>query len=174
MKDRLKKKLKAKKLREVNKPKNIFPFVPPKPSQPKEYEMPEKYQKNLRILTEMIEERDQKAEIIKTLPPAKRAEALPALAEFSASIDKVEQTLANEYKEFQEEMRRKDEVTGILDKGMEQVEKLFIIMKHQMPHLFDEFKKIVVEGMTPEGEQEFYDKIAVLEATQLKEILAGK
>lgn len=173
MKDRLKKKLKAKKIREVNKLKNIFPDLPKLP-QKKEYEMPDEYKENLRRLTEMIEERDRKAEIIKTLPPESRAEALPALSRLNASIDKIEQTLADEYKEFQVESRRKDEVTHVLDKGMEKVEELFIIIKHQKPHLFDEFKKIVVEHMTPDEEQDFYDKIAVLEATKLKDILAGK
>jgi hypothetical protein len=67
-----------------------------------------------------------------------------------------------------------DTVSAMLDKGMEATEKLFIIIKHQMPHLFKEFEKTVVRDFTDEEKQEFYDKIAHLEATQLDEILGGK
>jgi hypothetical protein len=173
MKDRLKKKLKAKKLRESNQPKHLFPFIPKRPPV-KEYEMPEEYRQNLLKLTGMIEDRDRYAREIPHLPPEKRAEAKPALANLTAAIDRTEQMLADEYEQFQAERRREDAIDEAIAAGMEATEKLYIIVKHQTPHLFDEFHKIVVQDMTPEEEQEFYDKIAVLEATMLDDILSGK
>lgn len=172
MKDRLKKKLKAKKLLQKGKPD--FSLFKDKPVVKKEYEMPDEYQKNLAILTEMIDKRDEYARAIPLLPPDKRAEAQPALAELSAAVENIEQTLADEYEKFQAEKHREDEIEQTIGRGMEAVENLFIIMKHQIPHLFEKFKQTVMQDMTEEEKQEFYDRIAILEATRLKEILAGK
>lgn len=173
MKDRLKKKLKANKLRESNRVKNIFPQMPQMPKI-KEYEMPDEYKQNLLKLTEMIEARDAYAREMPNVPPEKRAEAASALADFTDAINKTEQLLADEYEQFQSEKRRQDGIDDAIARGMEATEKLFIIIKHQKPHLFEEFKKIVIQDMTFEEEQEFYDRIAVLEATKLKDILTGK
>jgi len=90
------------------------------------------------------------------------------LESMTALTNKVESHLQDD------ESRKNGEVSKLLDKGMEAVEKLYIIMKHQMPHLFEEFKKTVLEGFTPEMVQEFHEKIAHLEATRLDEILEGK
>jgi hypothetical protein len=123
MKDRLKKKLKAKKMRH-----QAIPHL--------SKNLPEQYKKHLDALTMLTNKIE------------------PELKDGQSGKDK--------------------KISGILDKGMESVEKLYIIMKHQMPHLFDEFKKTVLEGFTPEEVQEFQDRIEHLEATQLDEILAGK
>lgn len=67
-----------------------------------------------------------------------------------------------------EEMRR------LLDDIQRRSEILYIIIKHQTPHLFEEFHKIQTDTRTPEELEEFYARIAHLEATQLEDILAGK
>lgn len=53
-------------------------------------------------------------------------------------------------------------------------EKRYIIIKHTTPHLFEEFRQISVDCLTPEEFQDFEERIAHLEATQLEDILAGK
>ena len=125
MKDRLKKKLQAKKIRQqssgLNQGKNL----------------PELYKKHFQTLNALTGEVE-----------AKRFE--------------------------DEESRKNAEISKLLDEGMENIEKLYIIIKHQIPHLFEEFKKTVFESFTPEMEQEFHERIAHLEATRLKEILEGK
>lgn len=127
MKDRLKRKLKAKKMQQANAPLRGHP----------RRDVSKEYEKLLR--------------------------AAEALNETSAST------------RFEDDQSRADDkIAHHISRATAAVEKLFIIVKHQTPHLFAEFEKISTEGLTAEEKQEFYDRIAHLEATQLEDILAGK
>lgn len=166
MKDRLKKKLKAKKNLARQRLKPILPYVTETP--PQEFEMPEGYRQYLQTLTEMIEERDHYAREIPNLPPDLRAQAQPALAELSRAIENLEQRLADEYERYQAEKRKESEISAHINRGMEAVENLFIHFKNNVPHRFKEFEKIVIQGMTPEEVEEFYDRVAIREAEMKK------
>ena len=136
--------------------------------------MPIEYQENLQKLAEMIESRDEYERLLPTLPPDVRAEALPHLRDLNSAIENLEQKMADEYERFQAEKRREDKISQLVAKATSAVEKLFIIIKYQVPHLFEEFKAVATQGLTDDEVQEFYDRIAILEATKLEEILAGK
>jgi hypothetical protein len=76
---------------------------------------------------------------------------------------------------YEDEQSRKDEEMGkMLDHLDELSNDLYLIIKHQKPHLFEEFHRITTLDMTPEELEEFQKKIAHLEATRLDEILAGR
>lgn len=162
MKNRLKKKLKAKKILEQQKPKPILPYVPRVPK--KEYEMPAKYQENLAALMEMIEDRDRYEKEIPNLPADVQKQAKPILDDLSKQIEIAEQSLADEYERYQAEKRRDDEVSNLIDQGFENMIELFIIMRRDVPHKFEEFKQAVTKDLPPELEQEFYDRVAIREA----------
>jgi hypothetical protein len=76
---------------------------------------------------------------------------------------------------YEDEQSRKDEEMAKLFDDMERnMEKLYIIIKHQTPHLFEEFHRISTETFSPEMLEDFLERIAHLEATRLEEILKGK
>lgn len=108
----------------------------------KEYEMPEEYQRNLQIWLEMLEQRDEYAKAIPHLPPDDRAKALPVFEEFKKSVATIELELAKEYEKFQAEKRREAEIDAVLAKAEVSSERLYIIIKHTKPHLFEEFHRI--------------------------------
>ena len=188
-----------------------------------EFEMPDEYKRNLEILMDLLKDRDEYQELLPTLAPDVRAEAMPAFQELCAACDDLEQKLADEYERYQNEQNefarrraerkhkhltwaaktllhlqrtkspeaaRAFELAMIEDKTPEEEkefyfyvkmqeaeelsEKRYIIIKHTKPHLFEEFHQISVDSLTPEELQEFLDRIAHLEATQLEDILAGK
>jgi Fic family protein len=56
-----------------------------------------------------------------------------------------------------------------------QIAKMYIIAKHQMPKdFFEGLHRSIVDNLTPELVEEFYERVAHLEATRLEDILAGK
>lgn len=73
-----------------------------------------------------------------------------------------------------EQSRKDDEMTRLLDEASKNHDKLYIIIKHQMPEKFEEFRQISVDCLSPDELKEFEERIAHLEDTQLEEILAGK
>ena|SRR5215213_1479971 len=166
MKDRLKKKLKAKKILSQNRPKPILPFAARVTE--KEYEMSVEYQQQLAILMQLIEKRDHYAREIPNLPPEARAAAKPAFEELNESIESLEQKLADEYESYQAKRRNDDKISQAINHGLEATEVLYIEIKNKVPHLFEEFKKIVIQDMTPDEEQEFYDRVVVHEAAMKK------
>ncbi|CAN5318520.1 hypothetical protein BH10ACI1_BH10ACI1_17230 [soil metagenome] len=168
MKDRLKKKLQANKLKSQNKPKSILPFVPG--VEKKEYELPAEYQQQLKILTQLIENRDNAVREMPNLPPDVRTKAIPALNNFNKQIENIEQALADEYNRYQAEKQRKANISDSIERGMKSIVELFIIMRREKPRLFKKFKKIVIQDMTPEEEQDFYDRVAIREAEIAKGI----
>lgn len=169
MKDRLKKKLKAKKIF-GNKEQS---FDAPKPKAAKKvYEMPPEYQANLQILAERIEQRDQFVKDISMMLPHERQKAQPLLFKFNEAIENLEKALAKEYEDFQEEKFYWD-VAALthLEEGMS--EEQFIRVKHLQPELFEEFERRVTEGMTADERREHNAIIARREAEELDAILSG-
>jgi hypothetical protein len=76
---------------------------------------------------------------------------------------------------YEDEQSRKDEeLDKILDDMQRNSEKLYVIVKHHTPHLFEEFHKICTDHLSPYELAEFQKNIAHLEATQLDELLKTK
>lgn len=78
-----------------------------------------------------------------------------------------------------EDKRIQAEKDAELDKLFDEtdllVAKMYIIAKHQMPtDFFKELERSIVDNLTPELVEDFYEIVAHLEATQLEDILAGK
>jgi len=74
-----------------------------------EYEMPDDYKRSLKQYTEMLNEREHFAKIIPTLPDKERREAVPILKEFDKNLDTVEQSLPEQFDQFQTQERNIDE-----------------------------------------------------------------
>lgn len=172
MKNRLKKKLKAKKILGNKGHTFVLPTSKPKPAK-KVYEMPPEYQANLQKLAERIELRDLFVKDLAMMLPHERREAQQKLFKFNEAIEKLEQVLANEYDEYQEEQFDID-VSALtnLEEGMS--EEHFIRVKHLQPELFDEFERRVTEGMTDAERRVQYAIIARREAEELDAILSGE
>lgn len=175
MKDRLKKKLKAKKFLGNNKPQRAQ--KQPKPVKKKVYEMPEEYKQNLQTLTEMLNEREEFERFLPTLPPKDRAEAQAILREYDKDLNTLEQGLADEYEAFQERERnievlnkKADEAGAIL---YEHIQRSFILMKHKLPaEEFEKFEKKWTGRMGKAEREEFYELVAHRESYDLENILA--
>jgi hypothetical protein len=175
MKDRLKKKLKSKKIL-GEKGRSFFP-AKPKPFRRKVYEMPPDYNEYLHKLTELLDQQKELENLLPTLPPEARAEAMPHILALNESIEEFEQKMADEYEEFQNRQRKLEE--GEREKNlasaklMEMMERMFIVAKHKLePAMFKEFEAKVTRDMSFEAKEEFYDEIAIRESYDLAEILA--
>jgi hypothetical protein len=170
MKDRLKKKLKAKKLL-GNNPRHSIPV------KKKEYPMPPEYNEYLVKLTEMIEEQEELKRILPTLPPEKRAEAMPHVREFGKAVEEFEQKMADEYVDFQKRSRRVEEAENESDEAharlYEHMQRGFIVMKHKLPaETFKKFENRVTGTMSEASRKEFYELVAHRESYDLENILA--
>jgi hypothetical protein len=170
MKDRLKKKLKAKKILGNNQRHS-------KPVVKKEYEMPEYYKDYLNKLVEMIDEQEQYKKILPTLPPDVRAEALPVMRQLDKAIEAFEQKMADEYRDFQKRSQRieetekeKEETKAIL---FENMQRMFIVAKHKFePAKFKEYEAHITRNWEPDFKEEFYELVAHRESYDLENILA--
>lgn len=176
MKDRLKKKLKAKKIL-GNKERNSSVYKP-KQVPRKVYEMPPEYNEHLRLLTELLEEQERYEKLLPTLPPEVRAEAMPHIAALKESVGELEQKMADEYEDFQERQHelekgeRKKRLAGA--RLQEYLERMFIVLKHKAePAIFEKFEKSVMSKMSFEDREAFYDDIALRESYDLENILAN-
>ena len=161
------------------------PFSPPSFSRTgimanKEYEMPAEYKHNLAQLTECIEAREGYREQIREalargvrVAAADKAFVDQKLLEFDAVIDNLERLLAEEYERHQAEMAREESMMEAIDKANELRKQIYIIIKHTQPHLLESFTK-TLDPLLPEEREQFFDEVAILEATKLKEILNGE
>ncbi len=144
------------------------------------YEMPDEYKKNLAHLTDFIETREGWRVYIKdalargvSVSPADKAMVDEKLREFDQIIDNLEKMLAEEYERYQAEQAHNAEIAEHLDKADAAVQRIYIIIKHQKPHLLESFTK-TLEPLTDEERQQFLDDVAILESTQLQAILNGE
>ena len=146
----------------------------------KEYEMPEEYKQNLAHLADFIDAREGYRTTIREglargvqVSAADKAMVDEKLREFDGIIDGIETDLAAEYDRYQAEMAKEAAISESIAKGWEAQKRLYIIIKHTKPHLLESFTK-TLDPLLPEQREEFFDEVAILEATKLKQILNGE
>lgn len=147
----------------------------------KEYPPDEEYLQFKAELEHWIEFRNRLAKKIKYLSPTKQRIKRLQLIDFDNKIAQAKKGLRKFYESCQQVEKEEEKETlrsKLIDRALNIAErageKLYIIIKHQKPHLFEEFHKISTQDMTPEELQEFNERIAHLEATKLDDILEGK
>jgi|GEM_PF-2583529 len=143
------------------------------------YEMPDEYKKNLAHLTDFIETREGWRVYIKdalargvSVSLSDKAMVDEKLREFDSIIDGLETALAKEYEQIQAEMAKDAEFTKMVDVMWEKQKQLYIIIKHQTPHMLESFTECL-DPLTDEQREQFLDEVAILESTQLQAILNG-
>lgn len=134
--------------------------------------MDEDYNRALKFLTEQIAERDELVEQLKLLPPEARPEGLRLLELLNKAIEKGEQALAEEYESYQNLRRLEEERDSMFDDLAQRMVMVFIHIKYRHPEKLEEMKATLFNNYTPEEEQEFYDRVAILEAGDLISIIA--
>lgn len=134
--------------------------------------MPDDYKQALADLTGFIEERDELAKTLKLLPPEESKEGQRLLALFDEKIERCEQALAIEYEAHQKQCRAEENQDEIVEDMKLRMQMVYIYIKHRIPAKLEEITAALLNDYTPEEEQEFYDRVAILEATRLEEIIA--
>lgn len=147
----------------------------------KEYPPDEEYFQFKAEIEGWIEWRNRLAKKIKYLSPTKQRIKRLQLIDFDNKIAKAKKALIAFYKAGQQVERIEEKqilrsklIDRALDIAERASEKLYVIIKHQKPHLFEEFHKIATQDLTPEELREFNERIKHLEATKLDDILEGK
>lgn len=136
------------------------------------YEMPDDYKEAMALLLESIELRDTVSESLKHAPPEKVREGRELIALLDKKINQGEAVLANEYEAYQKKCRAEEELDAMTEDAVERMAKVLIHFKYNHPEKLEELRDTVTKGYMPEEEQDFYDRVAVLEATQLRKLVA--
>lgn len=139
----------------------------------KVYEMYDDYNEAIEKLLAFINLRDLLADSLKDPSPKNRREVQEMVAEMDKQIESTEAKLAKEYEAYQTKCRAEEELEAMSEEATEKVEKYFILVKHRMPEKLEELKTAIFTDWTPEEIQDFYDRAAIREATQLEEILGA-
>ena len=142
--------------------------------QPKYDEMPEEYRQNAAKLAEFLEDREKYRAALKVMPPRPHAKLKAELPKFDRTIDKLETLLAKEYERIQAEKAKDAKITEQVDDLWEKSKHIYIIIKHETPHLLESFTKQVLGPMPDDMREEFLDGVAILETTKLDAILKGE
>ena len=140
----------------------------------KEYEVPDEYKRNLAQLAEFLEDRERFVKSMADVPAHLMDDAKAQLRKFDDGIEGLEKLLAEEYERHQAEQANEAEITESVDKGWEASKRIYIMIKHQTPHLLESFTKQVLDPMDEDLREEFLDAVAVLETTKLDAILKGE
>jgi hypothetical protein len=111
-------------------------------AQRKEYEMSDDYKQALRNLLDRIKTRDWAVEKLKTIHPSRRAKLTKQIAELNQSIDKFEQSLADEYELVQNLRRLEEEQEARMEKLDEMTDNILSEMKEKAPEVY---RKIIAE-----------------------------
>lgn len=106
----------------------------------KEYEMSDGYKQALKNLLDRIKTRDWAVERLKTLSPARRAKVIKQIAELDRSIEKFEQTLAEEYELAQRKGRLEEQYETQLEELSETTDLILEDMKEKAPELYRKIK----------------------------------
>ena len=138
----------------------------------KVYEMDDNYNQAVADLLEVIKVRDELTESIKIAPPDKIREGQKLLATMNKKIEECEAALAKEYETTQTYKKALDEQEEVFDEVKHRMEMVFVYTKHRLPDKLNEMKAIIFNDMKPEWIQDFYDNVAILEATRLEELIA--
>lgn len=136
------------------------------------YEMSDDYKKAVEDLLGFIELREELAKTLKTALPERVRELHELLAEMDKSIDTCEAALADQYEAYQNKCRAEEELDEMSAEAEKRVEMVFIYFKHRHPEKFVELKTTLFAKWTDEEIQDFYDRVAIREATELEEIIA--
>jgi hypothetical protein len=136
--------------------------------------MPEEYLRNAAKLAEFLEDREALQATFKYQTPNVQAKMRPQLAKFDQMIDELETMLATEYERIQAEKAKDARLTELADDAWEKSKHIYIMIKHQQPHLLDSFTERVIDPMIDEDREEFLDAVAILETTKLNAILKGE
>ena len=137
-------------------------------------EMPEEYKQHLAKLTECLEARERYSTQMKDLPPHAQAEGRMQLGKFDQSIDELETLLAAEYERHQSAKAKEAQLAEKVAEAWEASKRIYLMVKHQTPHLLESYTKQVLDPMPPDLREEFLDEAAILEATKLDAILKGE
>lgn len=138
----------------------------------KVYEMPDEYKQAMKDLLEYINTRDELAATIKFAPPEKIREGRELLAALDKEIEEGEAALAKEYELYQTKCRLEEEQDALYDDLAERMVGIFIHIKYRHPENLEEIRAAALNVYTPEEEQAFYDRVAILEAGDLISIIA--
>lgn len=140
----------------------------------KDYPMPDSYNKQSARLLELLELRDKINKQLEFMTPEKRRETVEKSAELDKKINDFETLIATHYQAYQLSRAFQAEMERIDARQMVRIQKMYICLKHRAPkEKFDEFVEIV-DTLSPEERENFYDQVAILEATRLDEILGEK
>jgi nitrate reductase beta subunit len=137
------------------------------------YEMPQDYQDSLAIVLDLIEERDAFRKKLPVLPPwVNIEEARAKLAELDDVIEKAENVLADEYNAYQAHRKAEADLDEMNKEALLRMQMMYIYFKYRIPDKLEDVKAAALNGFTDQEIQEFYDGVAILEATKLEEIIA--
>jgi len=146
------------------------------------YEDDEDYKEFAAKLKETIENRARFVKKMKYSSPTKQRFQRIQLVDLDNKIEQIKRKM-KEYRESYQTERREEEKEALREKQLDELfeqtdlhlAKMYIIAKHQMPKdFFEGLHASIVDNLPPELVQEFYERVAQLEATQLEDILAGK
>ena len=138
----------------------------------KEYPMPDDYNEKAARLVGFIETRDKVRAAFKDMTSDQRRTAQESLKILNQSIESLEKYLAETYETYQKKRRLEERQERAAERGMRTVQEIYIGVKHLEPEKLETFTKIL-EPLSPEEREEFFDGVAILEATRLDEILTG-
>jgi hypothetical protein len=137
----------------------------------KEYPMPESYKKQTAQLLKLLEIRDKIDGQREFMTAEQRRDTVEKSAELDKKINDYENQIAAHYEIHQLLRALEAEMMKIDARQMVRIQKMYIFYKHRAPkEKFDEFAELV-NTLSPEERENFYDQVAILEATKLNEIL---
>jgi hypothetical protein len=116
----------------------------------KVYEMPDDHKRVVGNLLKRIEERDRVKQAIKDGNVKDHKLAVILLADFEESIDKLEQSLVNEYEVYQKYQAALEEQAALDEKMMAMIDDIMADMEKQDPELADKFRAFLEDGKIPE------------------------
>ncbi|MEQ1646619.1 MAG: hypothetical protein ABL959_24405, partial [Pyrinomonadaceae bacterium] len=129
--------------------------------QNKEYEMPDEYKQRLEHLAGFLDARERHRELIREgvargvrVSAADKALMDEKLREFDVLIDSLEKALAAEYDGYQAEKASEAEISAKIAKADDATKRLYIIIKHQSPHLLESFTECL-DPLTPDEREQF-------------------
>jgi len=136
--------------------------------------MPEDYKERLAQLTEMLEAREELVKHAGNVPADERAHYNSQLRKLDKTIDEMETMLAKERDRIEAEQDKEAELSKKIGDAYESMKHLYILCKHEQPHLLESFTEQVLGPMPDDVREEFLDDVAILEATKLNAILKGE
>lgn len=140
----------------------------------KEYEMPDEYKYQLASLTEFYADRERFAKALPEIEPHLLEQYKRKMRELDKAIEDLEKMLAEQYERHQAEMAKEALLQKSLKEAWELTKHIYIIIKHQTPHLLEGFTTECLAPLTPEEREEFFDEVAILETNNLDAILNGE